>query len=302
MRGSLVALLVASSLLAGCSDGGGDPAAEPAQEPDAFQDIDVTATTGAIRGLVITEAIVPIPGATVRLVQGGQEKVTDDDGAFVFTGLEPGTYFLSVSKVGHFTVQTSAEVVAGVENPPIVKVVLVVDEATQPFTEMLQWSGFFACGVGTNAGGGIGVNPCAVDAIVCGQSGICLLGSSNTHDFPFGTDRVPDLAQAEAVWEGTQALGNDLYLGWHESGTADFTGVGGPSPLVLPATKEQIVDAHGENTTSLLARIFPGDSSPLTVTLQQRFDVFVTYFYGFVPREGWAFVVDGACTSPEQCT
>jgi hypothetical protein len=297
----LVAVALLAMTFAGCAGQGSDGAPEPTTEPLAFEDLKVTESKGLIRGLVISETITPIAGAAIILVSENKTVLSDAQGAFVFNDLEPGDYFLGISKTGYFTVQSSATVVAGVAEPQIVKVQLVFDAANQPFTELLQWTGFFACGTGTNAAGGIGFNPCAVDAIACDFVDVCLLGSSNVHEFVFGTARIPDFGQGEAVWTGTQPLGNALNLGWHDEGTADYKSISGESPLILPTTREEAVKAHDENITSLTMRIFPGTGQELTVTLQQRFDVYVTYFYGFVPREGWAFVNDGACAGPDQC-
>lgn len=299
----MVAAALVAVLFAGCAGGAGNESQPPAAEPLAFEDLTVSESKGLIRGLVLSETITPIEGARVdlRLGDAPVTKVSDAQGAFVFTDLDAGDYFLTVSKPGYFDVQASATVVAGVAEPPIVKVQLVIDAENQPFTELLQWTGFFGCGTGTNAGGGIGFNPCAVDALMCDAADVCLLNSSNTHFFDFGTARLPDLAQAEAVWAGNQPLGNALNLGWHRAGTADFKSTSGESPLILPATYDEILEAHNENITGLLVRIFPGTGQELTVTVQQRFDVYVTYFYGFVPREGWAFVNDGPCASAEQC-
>jgi Carboxypeptidase regulatory-like domain len=301
MHRLLPLLICAGVLLSGCSS---PPAEEEVPVQPGFEDLNLkpTASTGIIRGVVVDAAIRPVAGATVVLNGEAPKQATSTaDGLFGFADLAPGTYFLTVTKLGYFEAQQSAEVVAGIEEPPIVKVQLAVDVENQPFTELLTWTGFFGCGVGTNGGGGIGFNPCAVDNIACEFADVCLLNTANTHEFHFGASRLPDFAQAEMVWEGTQALGNELNLGWHESGTADFKGTSGPSPLVLPATQEEILDAHDANITHLLVRVFPGSNTELTVTLQQTFDVYVTYFYGFVPREGWAFVTDGACTSPAEC-
>lgn len=310
MRGLMMAAALVGVLFAGCSGGAGN-VAEPEGQPLAFEDLTVSDTKGLIRGIVLSETITPIAGASVdlRLPEGAVTKLTDDEGAFVFADLEAGDYFLTVSKPGYFDVQASAAVVAGVADPPIVKVQLVVDAENQPFTELLQWTGFFGCGMGTNFGGALpppapqslGFNPCAADAILCDEADVCLLNSSNTHFFEFGTARLPDLAQAEAVWTGNQPLGNALNLGWHESGTADFKSTSGESPLILPTTRDEILEAHDENITGLLVRIFPGTGQELTVTMQQRFDVYATYFYGFVPREGWTFVAEGPCASVEDC-
>ena len=303
MRGFVATAALLAVLFAGCA--GPSPQAAAGDEPVAFEDLTVTESEGLIRGLVISETITPIEGATVELrVDGAKAQVTDAQGAFVFTALDPGDYFLTVSKAGYFTVQASATVVAGVAEPPIVKVQLVFDVANQPFTELQQWTGFFGCGAGTNgAGGPVGgsVNPCAVDAIACDFFDACLMGTANVHEFPFSAARVPDFAQAEMVWSGTQPLGNYMNLGWYDEGVSDFKGATGESPLVVPTTRDEVVEAHDENITALTVRVFPGSDQELTLTMQQRFDVYVTYFYGFVPREGWTFHADGACVSPAEC-
>ena len=293
--------LLVAAVLSGCAQPN-SPASSPQDVPDVFNEVEVTDTTGAIRGIVVNEAIVPIQDVLVTL-SGGANATSDADGAFIFSGLEPGDYFLTASKLGYFDVQGSAVVVAGDKDPPITKLTMLADVANQPFTELLQWTGFFGCGTGTNAGGGIGFNPCAVDATACQFADVCLLNTANTHTFAFGAaGRIPDFAQAEMSWEGTQPLGNALNLGWHDSGTSDFKSTSGESPLILPTNRTEILEAHEEDIESLLVRVFPGTGQELTVTLQQRFDVYVTYFYGFEPREGWAFVTDGACLAPQDCS
>ena len=295
-----VSLMVLAAF-AGCADEGGNPSTQAAPEPPAFNEVEVTDTTGAIRGVVVTEAIVPIEGVLVQLT-GGENRTTDVDGAFVFNGLEPGTYFLTASKVGYFSVQASTEVVAGDKQPPVTKISLAIDQATQPYAELLQWTSFFGCGFGTNVvPGGASVNPCAAEALVCDVAGVCVMGTDNVHEFPFGEARIPDFAQGEMVWEGTQPLGNDMNLGWHDSGTADFKSNSGASPLIVPTNKTEILEYKEEDITALTMRVFPGQTQELTITLQQRFDVYVSYFYGFEPREGWAFAIDGACEPYTSC-
>lgn len=293
MRGVAVAVALVGLLLAGCSD---PPAAanEPMAEPLAFEDLEVTETKGLIRGIVISETITPIAGAKVdlRLADGGQTAMSDEQGAFVFNDLEPGDYFLTVSKAGYHEVQASATVVAGVEEPPIVKVQLVIDVVNQPYTELLQWSGFLQCGAAIPFVGSL--NPCA------------FTGSDNVHAFPFGANRTPDHGQAEAVWTGTQPLGNYLSFGFYDpdSLASNWKSVNTASPAVVNATQEEIVEALGEDAEQLIVRLFPGtgpDGTNPTVVVEQRYDVYVTYFYGFVPPQGWIFVMDGACAGPEEC-
>jgi len=62
-------------------------------------------TTGDLRGSVLDEDTLPIPGATVSLsspalIGGTQERTTGADGTFHFVELPPGTYQLSSNKAG----------------------------------------------------------------------------------------------------------------------------------------------------------------------------------------------------------
>ena len=264
------------------------------EEPAAFQELEVAETKGLIRGIVISETITPIAGAQVdlRLQDGDATQATDEQGAFVFNDLEPGDYFLTVSKAGYFTAQASATVVAGVKEPPIVKVQLLIDVVNQPYTELLQWSGFLQCGAAIPFVGSL--NPCA------------FTGSDNVHEFPFGSNRTPEFAQAEAVWTGTQPLGNYLSFGFYDpdSLASNWKSVNTGSPAVVNATKDEIVEALGDDAEQLIVRLFPGtvpDGTNPTVVVEQRYDVYVTYFYGFTPRPGWVFVMDGPCIDAEQC-
>ncbi|MEA3136214.1 MAG: hypothetical protein QOC71_495, partial [Thermoplasmata archaeon] len=68
MRGVVVATAFIAMAFAGCSGQGNGAAAEPTVEPIAFEDLTVTESKGLIRGLVLSETITPIQGATVSLI------------------------------------------------------------------------------------------------------------------------------------------------------------------------------------------------------------------------------------------
>jgi len=286
-----VALLL-TALVAGCTGG---PGTTPDDVPEAFDDVEVTETTGAIRGIVVSEAIVPIADVLVQLTNG-RNQTTDEQGAFVFNGLEPGDYFVSASKAGYVTQQQSASVKAGDEMPPITKIMLPADVLAQPFAEIYQWTGFLQCGVNLVVRS---ANPCA------------FTGSDNVHDFPWGAgDRVPDFAQAEAVWTGTQPAGNWLSMNFHDpngaTGTESCHVVNSESPAILNVTQQEILDCEGEEASKLTVRLFPGasDGTPPqpTVLANQQYEVYIQYFFGFVPRAGYTLAGDGVCDVPEKCT
>src|SRR5688500_16195818 len=132
MRILAAAALLAVSLLAGCSSPSGG---SPSEDGPTFDDLGLQATssTGVIRGVVVDDAIRPIAGAKVTLLgEAPKDAVTTDQGTFGFDGLPAATYFLKVHKVGFADAQQSADVVAGVADPPIVKVQLLADATTMP--------------------------------------------------------------------------------------------------------------------------------------------------------------------------
>ena len=87
MRTWTVALLLLAVTLAGCSDG-----EAPAPEPDeSFQPVVTDSDLGAISGVVVDEAILPVVGATVTVQGLGLTTETNEGGQFVVEELEPGT-------------------------------------------------------------------------------------------------------------------------------------------------------------------------------------------------------------------
>lgn len=293
MRQAFVALLLLAALMAGCADPNDSGSTDDSQfeDAEAFDDVEVTDTTGAIRGVVVNEAVVPLQGALVQIANG-PNRTTDKDGAFVFNNLEPGEYFLEANLTGYKTIQSSATVVAGDREPPITKIVLLMDASAQPYATVQQWTGFLQCGVWAFV---VTTNPCA------------FTGSDNVHGFPFDAGRVPTYAQGEAIWDGTQPLGNWLDFSINDpNGVASSCyGVNSLSPALLAINETQVKSCYGDEPTELVYKIFPGaseDTPPVpTILTNQQYDIYVQYFYGFVPGEGYSLAEEGVCTSPAQC-
>lgn len=278
-----VGLLVTLGL-AGCSEETG-PAETPDDFEQGFDDLDVDPDRGAVRGVVLTETIVPIAGATVRLTPSDLTTTSNDDGLFVFADLEPGTYFVEASKPGFDTTQQGVTVAAGVDRPDVVKLILPADPTSQPFTELQQWEGFLQCGAGLGPVGS--TNPCA------------FTGSDNVHGF--AVQRPPDVVQVEMIWEGTNAFGDTLSVGLLRPGTiSNFAGADSGSPAIFQVNQTKLIDEMGDEFEEYTVRVFPGTEggSTVSVVVEQRFTVFTTNFYGFEPDEGWAFVVDGTHPVP----
>ena len=300
---ALVALLL-SAVLAGCADGA-DPTstANDLVDEGEFANLQATSQTGVIRGVVVDEAIRPIAGATVSLPVGGLNRntTTSDAGAFGFDGLEAGTYFLTVSKPGFKGVQQSTEVVAGDSQPPLLKVLLVMDPTTTPYFQVVTWTGYLECSlrIGVPGTTGVGVNACND------------VGNQDVN-YPLAPlDSVPDLLQAELIWDSTQTLGSGLSFVVGPPSCIDikYARADGPSALVIRMNSTLIVEASEDNTdegfdpeTGLCYRVFSWTADEVAnsagLVTQQRFEAYFHAFYNMLPPEGWQFSVDGNPVPP----
>jgi len=288
-----VTIMLAAVALAGCADNG---ALEPQSVTAVDNELQATDSTGVIRGVVVDPAITPVIGATVRVLSLDRETLTTEDGSFGFSDLEPGTYFLEVSKIAFDTVQTSVEVIAGVDLPKVVHVQLVPQPSKAPYLSMLQFSGNLACGLATPAAS----FGCSV---VRGTEDV--VGEYNGYSQTF--DVIPDHLQVEMVWDSTQPAGESLYLGIRHCCDNDqlggeYSGSRGPSPQTVWVNKTNLL-AHQDGavaTDGVEISTFPSGLEDLEangvrlgVILDQKFDYFTTEFYNFLPAEGWTFVADG---------
>ncbi len=136
MRAWSLAILLTATLLAGCSD-----APEATNEgPEVI----VTDTTGGVSGVVVDSAITPLADVRV-LLSTGDEVVTDETGSFVFSELEPSTYFLLVTKPGFTDVQSSFVVNAGKVTTGV-RIQMARLPGVDPFFDAKTFDGFYECG------------------------------------------------------------------------------------------------------------------------------------------------------------
>lgn len=296
MRAFALVSLLAASLLAGCSSS--DPSGPSSTEP-SFDDLGLQATssTGVIRGIVVDDAIRPVADAKVRLTgSAARETTSTAAGTFGFDDLAPGTYFLEVAKPGFFEAQQSADVVAGVAEPPIVKVLLQVDAANLPYFEAYVFSGFIECMTPNVALCGL-IN--ALVEIGGGPSNV----TADNSQVRYPLARVPDWVQTEMVWQSTQALGGEMTVMYsYQNGCDDAAGLycdleaAGTSPLLLVATPEDIATIGlGVEEPELYIRTFTSSAvtgapvNSVGLTLEQGFEYYTHIFYGYQPAEGWRF-------------
>lgn len=235
MKASAMAWLLVAALLAGCSDENGS------KTP--------VVTTGSIRGVVVTEAIVAIPGANLTLA-GNQTAVTDLAGAFVFDNLTPGLYVIEAEAPTFLPRQATFEVHAG--NVTDARLVLPVNTSALAFHQTFTFKGFVDAHGGSNAP----------------ELGECRC------EFEVPLDGAWITIIAEASW--TETVGSPAApteFSWAISSQGVSANGTGASPL-LGRVEAGALPAGGSVAT---VRIEPASD---WLFLSQSFDILVTVWYG----------------------
>ena len=284
-----VAAGVALLLLAGCSDEAPKPAVQ--QEivaADSFDEFDLQETapqSGVIRGVVVDASITPLAGALVELVGQGQNVTTGDSGAFAFKDVVPGMHFVKASLRNHESTQTSVDVVAGVAEPEVVRVLLVRVPGTEPYAVGAVFEGYINCSVRIPAAG-------FNDG--CGVFGDIVLGSTQRIDLLYEGAGI-QWWQGELVWDATNVASERLCLGLHVE-TMAGDDVCGPNPVVQAMNRTLVEINDLESGEAFEIYVYPdhlaADVSGNLVA-QQAFKVVHYAFYNFAPVDGWTFFADG---------
>ncbi len=294
----LAGLLICAAALAGCA---GDDSS--GNSPDAeVPELSVTSSTGGIRGVVVDESIRPIEGATVTIRQTGATATTDEKGAYSFSGLAPGTYFVEAHHPLYNSVQQSTEVVAGVKAPKPINFQLLRVITEEPYTFIDKQTGFISCSLNIGAakseecGEGLGV-PTEVPVI----GGTRVGGNDqNRAEIQFSVDggHIRTLI-VEQVWEpstqinpdGSSGLDTLVALEWSclpVCGGKILDRVESGPPLLLRVDEDTLAE-HNITSESVFST-FSWSAGSVGVMVNQEFELFITSFYYLPAPEGWSFV------------
>jgi hypothetical protein len=324
----LLAGVLLAAALSGCSGGQGK---DPAKDVDfGALGLEATDSTGVVRGVVIDSAVRPVAGARVaaRGPDGAAASAqSNEQGAFGLDGLAPGDWFLVVNGTGYRETQVSVGVVAGVAEPPVVKVVLEADPSAAPYVNAFVFDGFLEC---------------SFRAVVIGYA-LCSGTANDRFSESYTPDGVPDWWQSEMVWESTQAFGSELSLDISclsgdpcPDAQVLINRSEGESPLVVTINRTQAeafqlgagqdvdirVFAFGRHDTDLVDDDSVNQQLNSTsgglihcvewpavfdacmrfggvgVILSQKFTVYSHEFHRYTPPAGWRFTVDGPPPAP----
>ncbi len=293
---------VIALMLAGCADSG----AVVEETDDLGKDqVKVDATTGAIRGVVVDQTISPVAGAQITVKGGGNvlESTSDADGLFVLNKLEPGTYFVTVTKQYYTETQSSVEVRAGV-TPDLVRIQIDELYDTQPFITREKFDGYFQC-----AYNALVSSTCINDYTrICTTVPPCCAGgcfpelSSLVDNREYVTALDPDWAtiNIELTWEASLAgtantMGLTVSYKARVGASHNWGSFSGPDPMIA---RLDVTGVGGD------ASQFPGkipyegiddlfvfmSAGSGNLALGQTFQVFQTTSYVAPLPEGYSFV------------
>ena len=266
-----------------------------------------------------------------------RNSTTGADGQFRFTGLAPGAYLVRVSKQFHSSLEQAVVVQTGVEDPELVRFQLVFEASSVPFATVYKYEGFHECGfnfvrVCSN------INIATWIVVCGSTNGLVCLGNvtGDRSLFFVAIDGIPTFLQAELVWEATVETGRALnfYVGGGNeselnSGFASaYNFTSGESPLMLRLTNHEgegswcsrnVDDCEVPETLNytrigseraLLGQVDAGPTQDLGTcsvpvrpcqvgfSVQQKFTMFTTVFYGYEPADEWRFTETGDPPAP----
>ena len=259
---AVLALALSAVALAGCGDkddganqvrlGDGSRISLdlPEEQQPAPDDI-----RGAVSGVVVDEAIFPVPGAVVSIRDRDLEATADEDGRFAFEAMPPGLYTLVVRVDGHGDGLGTVNVRSG----QVAKAILQVHRlpALDPYHATLKFDVLY--------------DP--LDVWLSGYS-----------DHVVAFDLQPKTVVLEAVWSGlADPTASDLleYQVQPESDPESSESGGGSNPLRVQLD----ADFFPPGEYAVRFRVHP---SLLASPAESRGDVFLTIFYGDPAPDGWS--------------
>jgi hypothetical protein len=296
-RVGFIALCLLTIAFAGCAGSAKDTGATPstsAAVPIVDED------SGSIHGFVLDDQVLPLRGADVAIVALELSTMTDEDGEFTLNDVPPGTHSLFASKLGYESRGEKVDVVAGEVRE--LQVVLVPMAIAEPHHESIPFAGEFQCSLAAFD----------VTWMDCGAE----TKSYFYFEKPEGVDHlVAELHWTSASAGTGQNLDFNLVKGTKIADTNEYqwyANVFGPSPLrigidvgeqfenpdspspVGAKDQDQVVD---DEDTHLGFNIYASptyaqDVALVGLTLQQKFNGYVTLFYDEDVPEGFSAFPD----------
>lgn len=240
-------------LLAGCTSHSGAPSESEAES--------------SVAGVVVTQAIEPLPGADVRLEPQGLEATTDLFGRFRFDALEPGTYRIAASAPGHLAATVTVAVEEGQTVRP--RVVLAAEPAEVVRHDTHEFQGFVPAWLGP--------------ADAAARPAKSTVGARCTCVFEVPAPDGLAGVTVEAVWQDSvQRQDGPTSFTWNVTMERSVQG-SGPSPV-----HAHVLASHMPlNGTTITVSVLPDETWPAH---DQAYQLFLTTWQGEEPPATWSRV------------
>lgn len=257
-------------LLAGCSSKDEPTQTVVEEEPEG----------NTISGVVVTPTIQPIPGATVRLVQTGDEQKTDLFGRFRFTGLDAGSYILEARAMGHETTKMPLQVREGEVSRPRIQLSPIAPPVERHQT--LSFVGFIKSSFGP-----------ADEQVEPYKEQLGMAGCDCT--FFFTVPRYTVAMTLEAVWTEDSSPPPEAYdIQFHFDlqtlSLSHRAEVVGGSPLHALLTPDSFAGDGPMDFSKAGSMNIQVRADDVWPTTDQSFQIFLTLWEVAQPPDGWSFV------------
>lgn len=290
-------MLIAAVALSGCI-GGGDVLTEDEDEREIEDDgsielNEIADDESTLTGQVVSDGFEPIEGATVVIQGLDVNATTNIAGRYKLEGLAPGDHQVFAQADGFKVERKAAELVAGQATQ--VSFVLERLPSETPHIVARELSGFLECQTGAvvltmncvpiqNVLDDLGTNPTNTEQIL---------------KWEFDPNGLEALV-AEMVWNPpTNGFAEELQLLVEQDSTdlvegGTYGSAQGPSPVRLELIGWDAIPKAADNETEgvFQTRTFP-PYEPGTIVFQQKFTVFMSYFYHQLPTPGYTGIPDG---------
>ena len=326
---AVATLFLLAPILSGCTGSGGGDGSGDGDGRGRDGGIDdskvpkghVSATTGAVRGVVVDPAIVPVAGANVTLetATGKASQTSDAQGRFIFSDVAPGSHFLGVSHFLFQPYETTVDVVANVAEPPVVHVAMTPLYSQKPYSTQVSWEGFFECsqaGAGLYSSSNCVTDQCPIimDASQCNQLPTSQMNNVTSQQREWHSDVGPGWKTLvfDVSWEDGGQFSTSQNMGIVVSTYKPerdpshwFAQETGGSPITLrlengtqhesaSGVEPAVIPDEGMSRMSYFVSVREPDDPPLApgLAVNQAFKVIHTQFYHAAPPEGWSATKD----------
>lgn len=238
----------------------------------------VTEDTGSISGTVLDDEALPIVGADVAIIGGGEYgSKTDDGGKFTINEVPPGSVKIVAQKLGFESIGRNVDVLAG--EVATVTLTLKAIEIVNAYHDTFDFNGMFVCGVSSPAAV---VTPCRNVPEEKSTFAVAVKADVKTYI---------DAMTWQSSAPGTSKVMRNALSVSPGSGSANMNG---PSPNI--ARVDEIKTKADSKVNHVIWIGYTGTSDPtsiIAISIQQKFHVLTSVFYGVEAPEDYTGLPDG---------